>query len=180
MPITDEVKNAMQELTEVDYTTSEQHKDMSDSRIKWDMKDTKTILEFMGARDPFSEDSTLRSIVTGVIADNRVNVDKAKEVGQNILKTMAHKNTEGYTFKKDKQAITMDTYMISEVIHKEIQVDPQLLFQRLIAIRNYAIEDVDVLFKHELYAVLASLFESNGLPRKAKKASTSRGNMESH
>ena len=119
----------------------------------------------MGARD-----STLRSIVTGVIADNRVNVDKAKEVGQNILKTMTHKNTEEYTFKKDKQAITMDTYMISEVIHKEIQVDPQLLFQRLITVRNYANEDVDVLFKHELCAVPASLFEPNGLPRKANKA----------
>ena len=59
--------------------------------------------------------------------------------------------------------------MISEVIHKEIQVDPQLLFQMLIAIRNYANEDVDVLFKHELCAVPASLFESNGLPRKANK-----------
>ena len=136
MPITAEVKNAMQKLTEVDYTASEQHKDMSDSRIKWDIKDTKTILEFMESRDSFSEDSTLRSIVAGVIADSRVNVDKAKEVGQNILKTMTHKNTEGYIFKKDKQAITMDKYMISEVIHKEIQVDPQLLFHRLIAVRN--------------------------------------------
>ena len=170
MPITAEVNNAMQQLTEVDYTTSEQHKDMSDSRIKRDMKDTKTVLEFMGARDPFSEDSTLRSIVTGVIADNRVNVDKAKEVGKNILKTMTHKNTEEYTFKKDTQAITMDIYMISEVIHKEIQVDPQLLFQRLITVRNYANEDVDVLFKHELCTVPASLNEPNGLPRKAYKA----------
>ena len=91
------------------------------------MKDTKTILEFMESRDPFSEDSTPRNIVTGVIADNRANADKAKEVGQNILKTMTHKNTEKYTFKKDKQAITMNTYMISEVSHKEIQVDPQLI-----------------------------------------------------
>ena len=154
MPITAEVNNAMQQLTEVDYIASEQHKDMSDSRIKRDMKDTKTILEFMGARDPFSEDSTLRSIVTGVTADNRVNVDKAKEVGQNILKTMTHKNTEEYTFKKDKQAITMDTYMISEVIHKQIQVDPQLLFQRLITVRNYANEDVNVLFNPIAYGIL--------------------------
>ena len=168
MPLTAEVKNAMQDLTEVDCTTSEQHKDMSDLRIKWDMKGTKTILKFMEARDPFSEDSTL-SIVTGVIADNRVNVDKAEEVGQNILKTMTHKNTAGYTLKKDKQAITMDTYMIPEVIHKQIQVDPRLLFQRLIAVKNYTNQDVDVLFKHELCAVPASLFESNGLPRKANK-----------
>ena len=52
-------------------------------------------------RNPFSEDSSLRSIVAGVIADNRAtdsaNVDKTKEVGQNIFKTMAHKNTEEYT-----------------------------------------------------------------------------------
>ena len=57
----------------------------------------------MEARDPFSEDSSLRIIVTGVIADNRVNVDKAKEVGQNILKTMTHKNTDEYSFKGELQ-----------------------------------------------------------------------------
>ena len=51
----------------------------------------------MEARDPYSEDSSFRSIVPGVIADNRVNVDKAKKVGQNILKTVTHKNTEEYT-----------------------------------------------------------------------------------
>ena len=59
IPITAEVNNAMQQLTEVDYTTSEQHKDMSDSRIKRDMKDTKTILEFIGA----SEDSCVSYII---------------------------------------------------------------------------------------------------------------------
>ena len=73
---------------------------MSDSRIKRDMKDTKAILEFMKARDPFSEDSTLRSIMTGVIADNRVNMDKAEEVGQNILKTMTHKVLKNTLLKK--------------------------------------------------------------------------------
>ena len=129
MPITAKISSAMQELTEADHTTSEQNKGKSDTRIKWDMKDTKTILEFMEARDPFTEDSRLRSIVTSIITDSRVNFDKAKEVGcQNILKTMTHKNTE-YSFKEDKQGITMDTYMISEVIHKETEVDPQMLCQ---------------------------------------------------
>ena len=63
----------------------------------------------------------------------------------------------------------MDTYMISKVINKETQVDSQPLFQKLITVRNYANEDVDVLFKHELCAFPASLFESNMLPRKANK-----------
>ena len=34
MPITNEVNNVMQELAEVDCTTSEQHKDEWDSKIK--------------------------------------------------------------------------------------------------------------------------------------------------
>ena len=55
------------------------------------------------------------------------------------------------------------------MVHKEIQADPQPIFQRLIAVRKYVNEDVDVLFKHDLCVVLASQFESNGLPRKANK-----------
>ena len=55
------------------------------------MKDMKTILEFVEARDPFGEDYSLRSIVTGVITDKRVNVGKAKEVGQYTSKTMTNK-----------------------------------------------------------------------------------------
>ena len=110
MPITTEVNNATQRLIGADYTTSNQIKDISDLRVKSDKKDTKKIIEFMEARCPFSEDSSLRSIVAGVIADNRVSLDKGKEVGQNILKTVTHNNTEEYTFKKDKQAVTMDTY----------------------------------------------------------------------
>ena len=62
VPISAEVNSAMQEIIEADYTTSEQHKDMSDSRIKRVMKDTKTILEFMEASDPFSEDSTQEAL----------------------------------------------------------------------------------------------------------------------
>ena len=78
MPITAKISSAMQELTEADHTTSEQNKGMSDTRIKWDMKDTKTILEFMEARDPFTEDSRLRSIVTSIITDSRVNFKPRK------------------------------------------------------------------------------------------------------
>ena len=91
MPITAEVNSAMQELTEVDYITSEQHKDIVGFKNQEGQETYQDNLEFMEARDPFSEDSTQRSIVTSVIADNRVNVDKAKAVGQNILKTMTHK-----------------------------------------------------------------------------------------
>ncbi|KAK3747964.1 hypothetical protein QZH41_019440 [Actinostola sp. cb2023] len=42
----------------------------------------------VGIINPFSCDPTLRSIVTGVVADNAVNVHKSKEVGNKILSFM--------------------------------------------------------------------------------------------
>ena len=46
MPFT-EVNSSMQCLTEVRYVTSDQHKESSKSRIERDLKDTKTVLEFL-------------------------------------------------------------------------------------------------------------------------------------
>ena len=58
MQVTAEMNNSLQEFIRVNYTTSEQHKESFTSRIKKDMKDTKSpgrILEFMDARNPFSD-----------------------------------------------------------------------------------------------------------------------------
>ena len=107
-------------------------------------------------------------------------MDKAKEVGQNILKIMTHKNTEEYTFKKDKQAITMEIYMCAEVVHKEIQVDPQLLFQRLIAVRNYMQMKMWMNSLSINYVLFQPLCLSPTGYQERQTSRTSRGNMESH
>ena len=54
MPFTAEVNPSMQCLTEVRYVTSDQHKESSKSRIERDLKDTETVLEFLGERSPES------------------------------------------------------------------------------------------------------------------------------
>ena len=46
MPFTAEVNSSMQCLTEVRHVTNDQHKESSKLRIKRDLKDTKTVLEF--------------------------------------------------------------------------------------------------------------------------------------
>ena len=72
-------------LTEVRYATSDRHKESSESRIERDLKDTKTVLEFLEGRNPFSPDTSLRNVVTGVTAGKSVNVDRAKEIGHRIF-----------------------------------------------------------------------------------------------
>ena len=46
------------------------------------------ITSYLWERNPFADDPTLRNIATGVVGDSSVNVDKAKTVGLEILKTM--------------------------------------------------------------------------------------------
>ena len=76
-----EVNLAMQDLTTVNYMTSEQHniiseekkekvhhKDMSKARQRKDMADTGELLNFPIPRNVFNENPTLHNIVTGVTA----------------------------------------------------------------------------------------------------------------
>ena len=80
MPFTAEANSSVQCLTEVRYVTSDQHKESPKSRIERGLKDTKTLLEFLEERNPFSPDTSLSNVVTGVTAAKSVNVDRAKEI----------------------------------------------------------------------------------------------------
>jgi len=101
MPTCAETNRAMQELTGVLYDSGEQNKDMTDARMKRDMKDTLDVLRALAEQSPFmQQDLTLYNIMTGVHADNSVNVDTAKDTGDKILSSMTGKSTKEYTFKR--------------------------------------------------------------------------------
>ena len=74
-----------------------------------------------------------------------------------------------FVFKRESQAITLDAKKHPKETDGDIHVGPQLLFQRLIAVKSHATEDTSKLFSYELCSVPASLFERNGSLRKANK-----------
>ena len=76
----------------------------SHSRRERDEKDKTKILEFLLDRNPFQETHSLRNIESGLTADNQVNVDSAKIVGQKVLDTMLNANVLEYSFKRSSQA----------------------------------------------------------------------------
>ena len=80
MPACAETNQVMQELMGVKSNSGEQNKDMSKAKQKRDAKDTLVILSTFADRDPFSVDPNLRNIMTGVNADNAVNVDHARAI----------------------------------------------------------------------------------------------------
>ena len=84
--------------------------------------------------------------MTGVHPESSVNVEKAREVGQSILNSMAGKPAAEYSFTKTNQAIIASGAKSSVNFDGEkIQVDPKLLFQRLI-IASQSPDDVCAIF----------------------------------
>ena len=160
MPACAETNHTMQELTGVQFNSGEQNKDMSKARQTRDMKDTVTILSGLATHNPFSldGDSNLRNIMNGVNADNNVNADTAKSVGEKILSSMNGTIVTDYSFKRSTQAITMALKSSVKIDNDQIQVDPQLLFQRLIIeCDNSQLEE---LFRYELFTYPTALFNS--------------------
>ena len=85
MPASSVVTCALQDLTAVTHNTSDQHKEATRARQERDSKDTEELLTFLQNRDPFTDARCLRTISSGVTADNKLNVDKANETGSQTL-----------------------------------------------------------------------------------------------
>ena len=101
MPFCCDVNRSMHDFTGSVYNTSEQHVEASDTRQK---RDRATSL-LSTHKEPFSQDDTsLRSIVSGVVAHESVNVGNAGDIGQMILKSMQGKSINEYSFKRKQQA----------------------------------------------------------------------------
>ena len=106
MPACAEMNAAMQDFTQINYETSEQHKEMSTARLKRDEKDSKAVLQYLQDRNPFTDDTSLRNISTGVVAQASANAERAEEIDKSILSSMENEATIEYTFKKKEKSYT--------------------------------------------------------------------------
>ena len=61
-----------------------------------------------------------------------INVENAKAIGECILEKMEGQKLSDFTFKRKDQAVTLATKNAVKVDGESIQVDTQLLFQRLV------------------------------------------------
>ncbi len=169
MPACAEVNSAMQELTGISYETSEQHKETLKARVKRDSADTREILGVLAMRNPFGPDKSLRNIMNGVTADSKVNAYRAKEIGAEIVQSMLGSCVDTFSFTKKMQIVPMSSRTTADIGGETIQIDSELLFQRLIA-TNPSPDELPALFQYELCSYPPSLFDNNALPRPATKS----------
>ena len=133
-----------------------------------DSKDTEELFKCLQSRNPFTDDRCLRTISTSEIADNEVNVDKANEIGSQILETMIGESILGYTFRRKQQAIKLNDKRCV-TFNEDVKVDSQLLFQRLLAVGERC-DELPLVLKHELCSCPSALFEEPGMMRLANKS----------
>ncbi|KAK3085994.1 hypothetical protein FSP39_011885 [Pinctada imbricata] len=171
MPHCARINEAMQEVTSVNFHTSDQHKELGDTRKKRDDSDTHAMIEFLNQRSPFAQVKELRNIETGVSGDERVNADKAFDVGKDILQSMEGNKVSEYVFKKSRQVITLSSKSSVKLDDDELKVDPQLLFQRLLAATGGHYPDLTEVCKFELSSIPTSMFDTSGVMRLADKSS---------
>ena len=118
----------------MNYNAGEQNKYMNEARQTRDWKNTLAVLHYLHDRTPLCNDSSLRSIVTGVHAHPTVNVDTAHAVGATILNSMDGRTPDEHTFKRKYQFVTLGTNNSVRIDGDDVPVDPLLLFQRRITV----------------------------------------------
>ena len=74
-----------------------------------------------------------------------------------------------FTFWKANQAVTLQLRSIVKIKDEPVNADPQLIFHRLITVRERC-EDVLSLFRYGLCTYLAALSESSSFPLQPNKA----------
>eukprot|EP00794_Sanderia_malayensis_P017155 gene17155-18877_t len=97
--------------------------------------------------------------MTGVNAEDAVDVDEARAKGERILAKMTDQQVSTYSFKRKEQAVTLAAGSSMKINGVKVHVDPQLLFQRLVFACN-TIADLQGVFKYELCSYPAALFDS--------------------
>ena len=167
-PATAEINRAMQEFSGVKYHCSDQHKEVSSTRIERDHSDAMKMYEYLIEHNSFDFGTKLVDINTGEVAAENVNAYNAREIGESIIQRMKGCSVFDYSFRKKDMAITMKTKASLDLGDVTIQVDPQLFFQRLIIFIQH--DDIKEAFSYELCTRPSSLFDRHGLMNEADKS----------
>ena len=144
---------AMQDFNNLTYTTSDQHKETTDARLNRDIHDLVKINSRLIPFTPFSEDRSLRNIVTGIKAPSDTNVHEYKAVGMNIINIIVSHAAFQYSFKCKDMAKTLglpgdaDVDIVKTVVDSSHQYSTTLIGEDtdlLILLLHYADTDPDI------------------------------------
>ena len=86
--VSSEYNDVVQDFTHQSFVTSEQHKEASASRMKRDQEDLENIADKLQVFCPFSNEASLPNIITGINANDNVNVHNLFAIGSGTAPKM--------------------------------------------------------------------------------------------
>ncbi|KAL2082773.1 hypothetical protein ACEWY4_022591 [Coilia grayii] len=165
-PISADYNSAMQDFTNLSLFPSEQHKDLTEARMKRDLDDFKKIHSKPVACSPFSSDASLRNIVSGVVAQENVNVHEYDS--SRVIPKMIGQPVFTISFSRKDKAITLGETSAVKVA-PDRSIDSALLFQRFLVVSQSGELSLQEVMNYELSPFSPALFEARGIFRKADK-----------
>ena len=108
MPACAGMNESLPKLTGVSFETSDQHKDMSESRQARDVNDAIALISYLRDSDPFALNTcSLFNIATGMTAQEGGNAELARHIGESILISMIGQSFDDFVFCKAAQAVPL-------------------------------------------------------------------------
>ena len=144
MPVTAEVKRAMQDFNGTKYQTSHHHKDTAKARITRDHSDGLKVLQYLQEIDPFTAEENPINLATSEVVDESVNVHQAFKIGEKLIRGMSNQLVFSFSFKCKEMVVPMKTKSLLSIEGEKIHVDSALLVQRFVAI--YSLEELSTAF----------------------------------
>ena len=166
--ITSEYNVAMQEFTNISYTTTERQNESTEGRKKRDTVDLEEINSKLEAWSLFSPDPSLRNVVTGVVAEEAVNVHEYEPVGCRIIHEMKGQPAFTFSFSRKDKAVTLGQQSTIKIA-PDRTIDYALLFQRFMVAYQTGELYLEEVMRYELSPFPRALFEARHVFRKADK-----------
>jgi len=136
--------------------------------MKRDSSDLDKISAKLASCSPFSEDSSLRNIINGVVANANVNVHEFESVGKQIIDKMMGEPAFTFSFKRKDKAITLGDVTAINVAPDQV-IDTALLFQRFLVVSKTGELSLEDVMGFELSSFPPALFEARNVLRKPDK-----------
>ncbi|KAH3888216.1 hypothetical protein DPMN_012247 [Dreissena polymorpha] len=153
-----EHNSAMQDLTNLSYTKSPQHKDSTDACIKGDSSDLEKMQTQITTFSPYTADPTLRNMVNEIVAGSDVNVHAIEGVGKTTIRDIIGKSVFAYKFTRKYRAKALGNSLVSDRAFY-----PDLLFQRFLVVSKYGDPSLAVVLSYELSSHPAAFFEAKNI-----------------
>ncbi|XP_031788953.1 uncharacterized protein LOC116417917 isoform X1 [Nasonia vitripennis] len=173
MPSAFNVMECLENYCAMKSNNSEQHVDLSKSRMKRDNNDIYEFVTWLQNHNPFNHLHVLVSLSTGIIGGPNIDCHKAIEKGLQGMEDMVGKNADNISMSKIYKVNNLAsaaTGIHLDYNHEVSTIDIYLLFQRICVIFNGDAEKTREAFYYELTPYPLSLFNEKGQMRKTQKS----------